>query len=442
LSAKIKAADIRKDYEELEKDKLLDEVVDLVLENEKLKRKLKKYQNPHTPSSKLGFDKPQAQSLTVGRKKGKKSRHEGKTRGWEEPTRTIEVTADFNPKTGNTNIEEIDEYEERKIISFRIEKTVILYRVHYYKDLDTGEVFHALHPDLPDKGIFGKDVLAFANTLHFEHRVPYEHIANIFTHVFDIPMSTPTALDICNRVADKVSPKYEELNVLLKKSSVVNADETGSNQNGKPEWLWGFFTISLAFFVFFQQRGGEIVENVLGKNFKGIIGCDGWQTYKAYSEKHGVLLQRCWAHLIREVKHVCEKDKDLKSAYIWIKDIFERLKKARLLKRESLRRKKYAKLIEELDQWTQIYSSYRKMRKLVTLVQNGREYWFTCVLHPEIEPTNNRAERGIRKFVILEKIMGCLRSEQGKRTTQIMMSLFGTWRLQGLNPYKELRAIL
>ena len=82
------------------------------------------------------------------------------------------------------------------------------------------------------------------------------------------------------------------------------------------------------------------------------------------------------------------------------------------------------------------------MRKLVTLVQNGKENWFTCVLHPEIEPTNNRAERGIRKFVILEKIIGCLRSEQGKSSTQIMMSLFGTWKLQGLNPYKELRAIL
>ena len=78
----------------------------------------------------------------------------------------------------------------------------------------------------------------------------------------------------------------------------------------------------------------------------------------------------------------------------------------------------------------------------MVLVQNDRENWFSCVLHPEIEPTNNRAERGIRKFVILEKIMGCLRSEQGKNSTQIMMSLFGTWKLQGLNPYKELRAIL
>ena len=95
-----------------------------------------------------------------------------------------------------------------------------------------------------------------------------------------------------------------------------------------------------------------------------------------------------------------------------------------------------------MDRWIQIYQSHDGMRELVTKVRNGKNHWFTCVLYPEVEPTNNRAERGIRKFVILEKIMGCLRSEQGKRNTQIMLSLFGTWRLQGLNPYKELRAIL
>lgn len=151
MSAKIKANEIRKEYEVLEKDELLDEVVDKVLEIEKLKRKLRRYENPHTPSSKQGFDKPQAQGLAVGRKKGKKSRHKGRTRDWEKPTLVVEVTADFNPKNGNYNIEEIDEYEERKIINFKIEKTVTLYRVHYYKDLDTGEVFHAAHLDLLKK---------------------------------------------------------------------------------------------------------------------------------------------------------------------------------------------------------------------------------------------------------------------------------------------------
>lgn len=440
--SKIKASNIRKKYENLEKDKILDEVVDLVLENEKLKQKLKKYENPHTPSSKQAFDKPQAEGLKVGRKLGKKSNHHGATRDMEKPTAVIPVVALVNPSNGSRNIVKTGEYEERIIVDFKIEKIVTLYKVYYYRDLDTGEIFKATHLDLPEKGVFGKNTIALANTLHYEYRVPVDGVAKIFTYAFDISMTAPTALDLCNRAAQKVKVKYEEINDALRESAVVNADETGSNQNGKSEWLWGFFTMTLAFFVFFKQRGGEIVENVLGEKFRGIVGCDGWSTYKVFSEKYGILLQRCWAHLIREVKYLCKDVKDLNAAYIWILDIFDKLKKARGLKTERIRKKKYNALVAELDAWVQVYGHYTKMRDIMTKVKNGKNHWFTCVLYPEVEPSNNRAERGIRKFVILEKIMGCLRSEQGKNTTQIMLSLFGTWRLQGLNPYKELRAIL
>ena len=319
---------------------------------------------------------------------------------------------------------------------------VRLYRVKEYKDLDTNEIFLAPHPDIPEKGIFGKNVLAFANALHFEYRVPFGGIANIFTNVFDISMTAPTAMNICNRVANKLSYKYEELNGELRASDVVNGDETGSNQNGRSEWLWGFFTPLIAFFRFFPQRGGKILEEVLGKCFKGKIGCDGWSTYAVYSKEYGILLQRCWAHLIREVRYMCKDVPELHEAYVWIMDMFKKIKKLRTIKSKTRRQKGYDQLIADMDKWVKIYRCYRGMKQIVTKVENGGKFWFTCVLHPEIEPTNNSAERGLRKFVVMEKIMGCLRTEQGKKTTQIMMSLFGTWNLQGLNPYRELRAIL
>ena len=78
MSAKIKAS-IREKYEDFNKDKILDDLVDKVIEIEKLKKEkeklekeLKKYKNAHTPSFKLRFDKPQAKGLPVGRKKVKK----------------------------------------------------------------------------------------------------------------------------------------------------------------------------------------------------------------------------------------------------------------------------------------------------------------------------------------------------------------------------------
>ena len=442
MSAKIRATGIRKDFEDKSKDELLDEVVDLVLENEKLKRKLRKYENPHTPPSKQGFEKPEAKGLPVGRKPGKIYNHERTTRTKDKPnTPPVTVTTDFNPSNGNINIAETGCYIERTITDFKIEKIVTKYTFLEYKDLDTGDTFFVKHPDVPDVGIFGKNIIAIANLLHFEHRVTLKGVADIFTNAYDIPMSAPTVQELCNRAAEKAEPMYEGISVKLQESKTANADETGSNQNGRSEWLWGFFTPLLAFFVFFPQRGGDIVEKVL-KNFKGVLGCDGWATYKVFSEKKGILLQRCWAHLIREAKRTCKDVKGLNDAYIWICNMFEEIQRLRKIKSHKIRQKGYDKLIAEMEIWCQIYYVHDGMKELVNKVRNGKEYWFTCVLHSDVEPTNNLAERGLRKFVVIKKIIGCLRSERGKRNMQIMLSVFQTWRLQALNPYKELRAIL
>lgn len=442
MSAKINAAEIRKKYENLEKDKLLDELVDREVELEKLKRKLRKYENPHTPSSKQGFEKTQAKGIPVGRKPGKVYHHKRTTRPRDIPnTQPVTVTATCNPANGNANIVETGFHKERIITDFTIEKIVTAYTVFEYKDLDTGELFFAKHPDVPDVGIFGKNVISLANLLHFEYRVTLEGVADIFANAWDIPMSAPTVQELCNRAVDKAIPVYDAIKVAMQKSPVVNADETGSNQNGRSEWLWGFFTPFLAFFVFHKQRGGDVVEKVL-KNFIGILGCDGWGTYKVFSKKQGILLQRCWAHLIREVKKNCKGVQDLNDAYTWICDMFDEIQRLRKIKSQKRRQKGYDSLVAEMDRWIQVYYSRNGMKELVNKVKNGKEFWFTCVLHPEVEPTNNAAERGLRKFVIIEKIIGCLRSEQGKRNMQVMLSVFQTWRLQGLNPYKELRAIV
>jgi len=122
--------------------------------------------------------------------------------------------------------------------------------------------------------------------------------------------------------------------------------------------------------------------------------------------------------------------------------MFEEIQRLRKIKSKKIRQKGYDKLVAEMEMWSQVYYVYDGMKELVNKVKNGKEFWFTCVLYPEVEPTNNRAERGLRKFVVIEKIIGCLRSEQGKRNMQVMLSVFQTWRLQGLNPYKELRAIV
>ncbi|MBI4210394.1 MAG: transposase, partial [Candidatus Diapherotrites archaeon] len=70
------------------------------------------------------------------------------------------------------------------------------------------------------------------------------------------------------------------------------------------------------------------------------------------------------------------------------------------------------------------------------------DHWFTFILHPEIEPTNNRAERGIRETVVQRKIYGCLRNQIGTRNHDVLTSLIATWEQRNLNPYTQLQQAL
>ncbi|MCJ7571442.1 MAG: transposase, partial [Candidatus Thermoplasmatota archaeon] len=58
------------------------------------------------------------------------------------------------------------------------------------------------------------------------------------------------------------------------------------------------------------------------------------------------------------------------------------------------------------------------------------------------QPTNNLAEQAIREHVIMRKIIGTFRSEEGSENYQFIASLLATWRLQGKNMSEELENLL
>ena len=59
---------------------------------------------------------------------------------------------------------------------------------------------------------------------------------------------------------------------------------------------------------------------------------------------------------------------------------------------------------------------------------------FTFLEYLEVEPTNNRAERGLRGNVISRKLSYGNKSESGLRNHEVIMSLTQTAKLNGQNP--------
>ncbi|VVB68943.1 Encapsulating protein for peroxidase [uncultured archaeon] len=60
-------------------------------------------------------------------------------------------------------------------------------------------------------------------------------------------------------------------------------------------------------------------------------------------------------------------------------------------------------------------------------------HWFTSIVHPGVEPTNNRAERALREHVVLRKIVGTLRNGKDALIHESTMTVLATWEQEGLN---------
>ena len=66
----------------------------------------------------------------------------------------------------------------------------------------------------------------------------------------------------------------QELKESLKKGSFMHIDETGWNIDGVNHWLWKFSNKKICISHIDKSRGQKVVENILGKEYDGIIISD------------------------------------------------------------------------------------------------------------------------------------------------------------------------
>jgi len=439
----IKADVFLEKYKDKTKEELIKELYDSYVKKEKLERELKKYKNPNTPSSANKHIKSNTQGLKAKKnaKNGAPIGHKGKTLILPETDKIVSLSAKNCPICLSTNIRFTGYIKKKKVICYQKPKIIIKeYRQKEYVCLEDNTIFLAKDNHIPEKGIYDKNIQSLVNYYKFKARLPHNILIDVMNNVHGVPMTAPTSLEITRRATDKLEPLYKELEENIKHAEVVHGDETSMSVNGLNHWIWVFCNEMISLFKFKKERGGDIVENVLGTDFKGKIVSDGWGTYTTYTRDNKIKHQRCFDHLRREVKYEC-KDKH-PEFYKWCCDIYFMTKKGKEYKQERRRKIMYERCKNELDMLITHMETHQHLRKLATKIKNGDDKWFTCILYPELPMDNNEAERSLRPFVIMRKIMGCLRSEVGKRTYEIMMSLISTWQKQHKNVLSTLQNTL
>ena len=428
---------------DLSKEELIELVKTLDKKNDELERELKKYKNPNTPSSSNKHIKANTQGLKAKSraKRGAPVGHTGRTLIFPSPDEVIPVNVQECKHCRGLNTEPTGYIKSKKVVSLIKPKVSIKeYQQQEIRCLDCHKLTLATRSDIPQQGIYDKTIQSLVNYFKFKARLPHNLIVDCMNTIFEVPMTNATSLEITRRASSKLEPHYIKLEKRVKTENVINADETSQSVNGVNHWVWVFCNQLFSLFKIKKERGGIIVEKTLGKDFKGKLVTDGWRTYSVYCEDNKVIHGRCWSHGLREVKFECKiKHPDL---YKWFCDIFEMTKRGKTELEKEKRHECFEKCKSELEMWITHAEAHQNLRKLATKIKNGGDKWFMAVLYPEMPLDNNEAERSLRPWVVMRKIIGCLRSEVGKRDYEVMMSLISTWQKQNKNVFYTLQATL
>jgi transposase len=406
-----------------------------------LEARLAKYENAHTPPSlRGGRNRKKEQKKGDNGKPGQKVGHKGVTRPQAKPDRQVEVTADRCPDCG-TKLGNPFRTESKIIEEIPEPQPVIVteYKIAHYRCPCCHRKVVATDADCPNEGKFGNNTIAQTTLLKYDGRLPHRKIQSTLKRLHGLDISPATILDLTRRAADAVKSGYEAILNRIRGAHILYVDETSIDVQGEMHWIWTFTTPSETFFAIRKSRGMKVLVEILTRKFKGIVVCDGWKPYAKFTKR----LQRCWAHLLRESKDLAEKIEEAVPLHEALKNLYKELNA--VLESDpppEVRRDLWHMARATLRQW--IWKEYvsEKVRKLIGKISNGFEYWFTFVIYPGVEPTNNRAERALREQVVLRKILGTLRNSKGTSIHERIMTMLATWGLQGQDSLQMLRACL
>ena len=408
-----------------------------------LKQLLAQFLNSNTPSSKLppGFT---VKSTSPDRKpKGTNPR--GKPRGSNGATRDepnnidekINVEAKQCPN-GHEKIRKSDYYTR---IAYEIGKITIKakkFTIHRYECKKCNLHFEATHPELPKEGIIGPNLQAFLIEIRHNFAGSYEKTSNFLQNISGTTFSPQGIKDCVHRVAQNLKPSYKKMEEEIIQSEAIHSDETSWPVEGKDWWLWLFCTFNLVFIHIENSRARKVITNLLGEHFNGVIVCDCLRVYRNFA----AAFQRCWSHLLRKTHF--EKDKSPK------KDIVKLHEQLTMLYGNI---KNFIKTNPSFEDrvWNGIM--YNQKLKMITnykwksdaaksiaknLLKEYQGQWLVGVIMPEIEMTNNKDERGIRKVIPHRKLLGGHRTKQGSYDFAVIESHRQTWNLRKESSYHKL----
>jgi transposase len=288
----------------------------------------------------------------------------------------------------------------------------------------------------------GERLTAAISYLIVSRKMTRRDVAATMQELFHTDISVGSVQKAWEETADAVAAPYAELEAALPSEPVLNGDETGSRTNGDKRWVWVLCSPWFVFYHIACSRGVEVLVELLGEAFAGILCSDRCPTYLSY---HRGLAQFCWAHLQRTLKGIAEFAATADAVHfaramlsavgqlfdLWYRFRGEAGSGERLLTRRELLQQsipvqqKICRLAAKF-----LNSEDRDVRNLSRAIYEHWDKLFTFLEHEGVEPTNNVSERALRLFVLIRKITYGNRSPKGEVALARLLTVTQTCKLQ------------
>lgn len=299
---------------------------------------------------------------------------------------------------------------------------VIEHRVQLYVDPNGNIVKAKLPMEIRKEGFFTSSMTAFTGYLKARCHMSYSTIQSFFDEIIKLKISQGYLSNVCTKkLSSALQPAYAEVAEFIRNAPIIGTDETGhKNPAYKSAWTWCQQTPDAVFFHISNSRASQVLIDILGKDYSGIITCDYYSANKKFIKLSKALVQYCWAHLIRDIKFLLTLG--YKALARWAQGLLDILRKIFKLwrTRHSRHFGRYKKTISKLKK-----TFLRKVRRPPDhneaenikdrFVDGIDKSYFLFLEHEGVCPTNNLSEQAIRFVVIDRRITQGTRSWAGMR---------------------------
>lgn len=279
----------------------------------------------------------------------------------------------------------------------------------------------------------GPDAQAAATLLHTQGGLSHGKVAAVFDALFGIDLTRGASAQINQRAARRLQPDYQLLLDDLRDSERIAADETGWRIGGRPAWLHVWVGDRATAYGIDPQRSAAVLEGVIGVDWDGVLGHDGFASYGRFTE---AVHQQCVGHVLRRARELLETA--TRGAVHFPRQVIALFTQAvhernRFLRGEiplralELQRDAFDDRLKALAGRPR---SLPEHDRLARHLWDHFEQWFMFLSDPTIEPTNWEAEQAVRPAVVNRKVWGGNRTAAGAHAQGVLMSVLETCRRQ------------